>query len=473
MIFPILLCGGSGTRLWPVSRKAHPKQFNSFLGDKTLFEEALFRGIGNGFGNPLVITGEECRFFVSDALQKTKIVPQAIFLEPEGKNTAASVAVAALLLEADAPDALMLVEPSDHHIPDNVAFVKAVQDAASCAKSGGIVTFGIKPQRPETGYGWLELASPADAESMMPVPLVSFKEKPCLTMAEQFLTSQKYVWNAGIFLFSVKTIIKAFEDHAPEVLSSVRKAMQLEKDALGFVRPDKLMWKEIPSISIDYAIMEKADNLNVMPYNGIWSDLGTWESLKKEMDADERGNVCKGDVLVLDCANTLLVNETPGMKIVGIDMKDSIVVAMRDAVLVSSLSSAQKVKDAVAVMESKRDGHALMFPLVHRPWGTYESLAIGECFQVKKIIVKPGASLSLQSHHHRSEHWNFVSGTARVTIDDKVILVTQNQSVYIPVGAKHRLENPSKMPVVLIEVQIGTYLGEDDIVRYKDKYARI
>jgi mannose-1-phosphate guanylyltransferase / mannose-6-phosphate isomerase len=334
------------------------------------------------------------------------------------------------------------------------------------------VTFGITPDRPETGYGYLELAGGADPAADSPQPLARFVEKPGAERAAEMLAAGNFLWNAGIFLFAAKTIVAAYEAHAPELVTGVRAALEGAQIDLGFTRLAPEPWTALPDISIDYAIMEKADNLAVMPYSAGWSDLGGWDAVWLESGPDDAGNVTSEYATAIDCRDTLLRSETPELELVGIGLEDIMAVAMNDAVLVAHKSEAQRVKEAVSALKERGAKQATSFPVDHRPWGWFESLVIGNRFQVKRIHVHPGAALSLQSHYHRSEHWIVVEGTARVTVDDEVKLVTENESVYLPLGCVHRMENPGKVPMVLIEVQTGSYVGEDDIVRYEDIYAR-
>ncbi|MEM7295351.1 MAG: mannose-1-phosphate guanylyltransferase/mannose-6-phosphate isomerase [Pseudomonadota bacterium] len=468
-IIPILLCGGSGTRLWPLSRKSYPKQFVPLVGETTLFQASAQRVAGPGFAAPMVITGSDFRFIVTEQLAEAEIDGATVLIEPEGRNTGPAVLAAALVLEETSPEALMLVSPSDHVIPDRKAFQAAVERARSRAEAGDLVTFGIKPDRPETGYGYLELTERSEGDA---VALKRFVEKPNLAAAEAMLTEGTYLWNAGIFLFSVTAILTAFRAHAPELLGPVEEAVRGRDADLGFFRLEPGAWAKADDISIDYAVMERADNLAVVPFSGGWSDLGGWDAVWRESELDGSGVAQSGPATAINCENTLLRSEAEGQEVVGIGLKDTIVVAMQDAVLVADASRAQDVKQAVSVLKDKGAKQAVEFPKDHRPWGWFETLALGERFQVKRIVVTPGASLSLQSHHHRSEHWIVVQGTAKVTIGETVQLVTENQSVYIPLGEVHRMENPGKVPMVLIEVQTGTYLGEDDIIRYEDAYAR-
>lgn len=472
MIHPVILCGGSGTRLWPLSRKSFPKQFTPILGAESLFQASAQRFRAAEFAAPLVVTGSDFRFIVTEQLSEAGIDPGAILIEPEGRNTAPAVLAAALYLAAQDDEALMVVAPSDHVVPDAAAFRAAVLAGVPAARAGQIVTFGIRPTHAETGYGWLDLAGDPGDFLPRPIPLRSFVEKPDAATAARMLAAGHYLWNAGLFLFSVRTILAAFEQHAPELLEAGRAAMTQARSDLGFLRLDPVAWSQLPNISIDYAVMERATNLTVVPFAAGWSDLGGWDAVWREMGPDAHGVAASGPTTVIDCEDSLLRSESEGVEVVGIGLKDILVVATGDAVLVADRSRAQDVKKAVEALKARGAKQAETFPVDHRPWGWFETLVLSERFQVKRIVVHPGAALSLQSHVHRSEHWIVVEGTARVTIDDTQRLVTENQSVYIPLGAVHRMENPGKVPMVLIEVQTGIYLGEDDIVRYEDVYAR-
>ena len=468
-ITPILLCGGSGTRLWPLSRKSYPKQFAQLVGDTTLFQASATRLSGQGYGAPVVVTNSDFRFIVTEQLTEVGIDPGAILIEPEGRNTAPAVLAAALHVHAQDADAVMLISPSDHVVPDATAFRAAVDAGLAEAQAGQLVTFGITPTHPETGYGYLELESSPDGA---PAPLTRFVEKPDAVTAAELVASGRHLWNAGIFLFRADAILKAFRAHAPELMAPVEKAVNEAKPDLGFLRLAPEPWGQADNISIDYAVMERADNLSVVPYSAGWSDLGGWDAVWRESGQDDRGVALSGPATAIDCDNTLLRSEDDGLQVVGIGLNNIVAVAMADAVLVADASRAQDVKLAVTALKERAAKQAEAFPKDHRPWGWFESLVIGERFQVKRIVVHPGAALSLQSHHHRSEHWIVVQGTAKVTVDETVKLVGENESVYIPLGAVHRMENPGKLPMVLIEVQTGPYLGEDDIVRYEDVYAR-
>lgn len=471
MITPVLLSGGSGTRLWPVSRKSFPKQFARLTGDESLFQATARRLSGPDFAPPVVTTTADFRFIVTEQLAQVGQAPAAILIEPEGRNTAPAILAAALWLARGNPDAAMLVAPTDHLIPDHAAFAGALAQAMPLAEAGQIVTFGISPTRPETGYGYLETDGPAGA----PSPLRRFVEKPDAARAAEMIASGRFLWNAGIFLFKAQTIIDAFRAVAPEYLVPVGAALADAVPDLGFTRLKPAPWADAPAQSIDYAVMEKAANLSVVPFVGDWSDLGGWDAIWRAAlrDAPAPDGVVAGDhATAIDCHDVLLRSDSDEVEVVGIGLTDTIVVATGDAVLVAAKDRAQDVRHAVAELKSRGVRQAETFRRDHRPWGWFETLALDERFQVKRIVVQPGGVLSLQSHLHRSEHWIVVSGTARVTIDDAVRLVTENQSVYVPLGAIHRLENPGKVPMVMIEVQTGPYLGEDDITRYEDVYAR-
>ncbi len=471
-IHPIILSGGSGTRLWPLSRKSYPKQFATLMGKESLFQATARRLSGEGFAAPLILTGEPFRFIVTEQLAQIEQAAQGILIEPEGRNTAPAVLAAALWMAARDPKALMLVAPSDHVIADAAAFRAAVHGAVPRAQAGDLVTFGITPDRPETGYGYLELMPEGDPAADSPQALAQFVEKPDATRAAEMLAAGHFLWNAGIFLFTAETIIAAYADHTPHLLAAVTPAVEAASHDLGFTRLDADYWGKVSDISIDYAIMEKARNLSVMPFAAGWSDLGGWDAVWRESSPDAQGNVCSEGATAIDCTDTLLRSDSERLELVGIGLTDIIVVAMNDAVLVAHKSQAQRVKEAVSALKARQAPQAVQLPRDYRPWGWYESLVVGGRFQVKRIVVSPGAALSLQSHHHRSEHWVVVEGTARVTVNEDVRLIAENQSVYIPLGAVHRMENPGKVPMVLIEVQTGSYLGEDDIVRYEDVYSR-
>lgn len=473
MIHPILLCGGSGTRLWPLSRKSYPKQFARLTGEQSLFQAAAQRLSGPDFAAPVVVTGDPFRFVVTEQLAQIEQGAQTVLIEPAARNTAPAVLAAALWLAQTEDDALMLVAPSDHLIPDDDAFRAAVSAATPAAQDGTLVTFGTVPTHAETAYGYLELAPGSDKSAATPQPLTRFVEKPDAERAQAMFNDGSFLWNAGLFLFSVSAIIAAYRTHAPDMVASVQAAVQNATPDLGFTRLDPDAWETVQDISIDYAIMERTDTLAVMPYGAGWSDLGDWSAVwRTAADPDAQGNVCSDQATAIDCTDTLLRVEGEGQELVGLGLTDIIAVAMNDAVLVAHKSKAQEVRQAVETLRARGARQATEQQRDYRPWGWYESRVRGARFQVKRIRVNPGASLSLQSHHHRSEHWIVVEGTARVTVDDTVRLIGENESVYIPLGAVHRMENPGKLPMTLIEVQTGSYLGEDDIIRYEDVYAR-
>ena len=471
-ITPVLLVGGSGTRLWPVSRKSYPKQFAHLVDGGSLFQQSVRRLSGPGFGPPLVLTNDDFRFIVTEQLAAIATTPEAVLIEPMMRNTAPAILAAALFLAESDPDAVMLVAPSDQIIPDAAGFAQAVAAGLPAARDGAIVTFGITPTRAETGYGYLHLAGPA--RPGQPVPLTRFVEKPAAEAAAQMLTSGTHLWNAGIFLFTARRMIAAFRALQPGMLAMVEEAVTDARVDLGFLRLAPDPWQGLADVSIDYAIMERASDLVAVPFAGHWSDLGEWNAVWRELlpRNSPDGVVTEGPATAIDCTNVLLKSESPGVQLVGIGLSDVIAVATPDAVLVADRAQAQAVREAVAQLKAQGARQAERALRDHRPWGWFETLAQGERFQVKHITVHPGGVLSLQSHYHRAEHWIIVSGTARVTVDGVDTLMTENQSIYIPLGAVHRLENPGKVPMVMIEVQTGTYLGEDDITRLEDAYSR-
>ena len=471
-IFPVVLCGGSGSRLWPLSRRAFPKQFSSFIEDVSLFQSTALRFSGAEFADPVVITGDDFRFVVQEQLRDAGVEATDILIEPSPKDTAPAVLAAATWLERQSSDALILATPSDHLVVAPDALIQSVKKARSEAENGKIVTFGIRPTRPETGYGWIEFDERVGvAEDVKSV--ARFVEKPELGVAEQFLQSGRHFWNSGIFLFSVSTISKAFADHAPDLLAGVRDAVSEAERDLGFLRLDESAWNRMRSVSVDYAIMERASDIVGVECDCGWSDLGDWQSIWRLLERDGAGVSVSGPVTSIDCRNSHLRSTVPEQRLVAIGCSDIVAVAMPDAVLVADRNSAQLVKPAVARLLEDGVPQADRFPEDRRPWGQFKSLAVGDRFQVKRIVVNPRSKLSLQSHKKRSEHWIVVEGTAKVTIGSTVKLIGENESIYVPLGEKHRLENPDDQPLILIEVQTGSYFGEDDIVRYEDDYARL
>ncbi|PZS94700.1 mannose-1-phosphate guanylyltransferase/mannose-6-phosphate isomerase [Stenotrophomonas maltophilia] len=463
-IQPVILSGGSGTRLWPLSREAYPKQFLPLAGELTMLQATWQRVAPLAARGPLVIANEEHRFVAAEQLQQVGAEPAAIILEPVGRNTAPAIAVAALEATRDGADALLLVLPSDHVITDEAAFRSAVQAAASAADAGKLVTFGIVPTGPETGYGYIKAA---DGQGVRAVE--RFVEKPDLETATGYVSSGQYYWNSGMFLFKASRYLQELERFQPEMLASSRQAWQQARRDADFTRLDKDAFTAVPSDSIDYAVMEKTADAVVIPLDAGWNDVGSWTALRDVSQQDGDGNAHQGDVIAIDCRNTYAYAQRL-VALVGLD--DVVVVETDDAVLVGKADRMQEVKTVVAKLKAEGRSEATWHRKVYRPWGAYDSIDNGERFQVKRITVKPGGTLSLQMHHHRAEHWIVVSGTAEVTRGNEVILLSENQSTYIPLGVTHRLRNPGKLPLELIEVQSGSYLGEDDIVRFEDTYGR-
>jgi len=464
IIQPVILSGGSGTRLWPLSRESYPKQFLPLAGQLTMLQATWQRVAPIASRGPLVIANEEHRFVAAEQLQQVGAAPAAIILEPVGRNTAPAIAVAALEATRDGADALLLVLPSDHVITDEAAFRSAVHAAASAAEAGKLVTFGIVPAGPETGYGYIKAA---DGQGLRAVE--RFVEKPDLDTASGYVASGQYYWNSGMFLFKASRYLQELERLQPAMLAGSRTAWQQARRDTDFTRLDKEAFSAVPSDSIDYAVMEKTADAVVIPLDAGWNDVGSWTALRDVSQQDGDGNAHQGDVIAIDCRNTYAYGQRL-VAMVGLD--DVIVVETDDAVLVGKADRMQEVKTVVAQLKADGRSEASWHRKVYRPWGAYDSIDNGERFQVKRITVKPGGTLSLQMHHHRAEHWIVVSGTAEVTRGDEVILLSENQSTYIPLGVTHRLRNPGKLPLELIEVQSGSYLGEDDIVRFEDTYGR-
>jgi mannose-1-phosphate guanylyltransferase/mannose-6-phosphate isomerase len=472
-IHPVILCGGAGTRLWPTSRRNQPKQFAMVIDGFSLFQQAIRMVDTEAFAAPVVVTGVDQRFRVMEQMGRIERAPGAIIVEPDARNTAPAVLSAALHLHSIDPDALMLVLPSDHRIPDGEGFRAAVAAAADRAAAGDLVTFGIRPVRPETGYGYLELSDPSAIAAGVPQSLVRFVEKPDAIKAQAMVDAGRHLWNAGIFLMSVRAVIAAYGAHAPDILAAVDDAVGDARTEGGFVLLGKRGWLQATSISIDFAIMEKASNLAVMTYDGVWSDLGDWASVWRDGGPDDEGNLLVGDSLAFDCRDSMIRSEVPDQMVVGLDLDQMVVVATNDAVLVAPRASSQRLSVVVNELRKRERAEADRGRRDYRPWGWYESVAVRDGFQVKQIVVSPHQALSLQSHNHRAEHWIILSGNARITVDDSVQDIGAGGYVFIPLGAIHRLENVTDEPVVMVEVQIGNYLGEDDIIRYSDRYARV
>ncbi|WP_369940390.1 mannose-1-phosphate guanylyltransferase/mannose-6-phosphate isomerase [Xanthomonas medicagonis] len=463
-VLPIILSGGSGTRLWPLSRESYPKQFLPLVGEQSMLQATWQRAAPVAAHAPIVVANEEHRFVAAEQLQQIGVTPHAILLEPKGRNTAPAIAVAALEASRDGADPLLLVLPSDHVIGDEAAFQAAVRLAAAAAEQGKLVTFGIKPTAPETGYGYIKAATGDGARAVE-----RFVEKPDLATAQTYLASGEYYWNSGMFLFRASRYLEELRKFQPAIADACTTAWQAAKRDADFTRLDKDAFAASPSDSIDYAVMEKTADAVVVPLDAKWSDVGSWSALLDVSPQDANGNAHHGDVIEIDCRNTYAY----GSRLIAmVGLQDVVVVETDDAVLVGHRERIQEVKDIVGKIKASGRSEATWHRKVYRPWGAYDSIDNGQRFQVKRITVKPGATLSLQMHHHRAEHWIVVSGTAEVTRGDEVLLLTENQSTYIPLGVTHRLKNPGKLPLELIEVQSGSYLGEDDIVRFEDTYGR-
>ena len=463
---PVLLSGGSGTRLWPLSREAYPKQFLALAGELTMLQETWQRVAGLADAAPIVVANEEHRFLAAEQLRLMGVEHPAIVLEPIGRNTAPAIAAAALQAMAQGADPLLLVLPSDHVVRDGEAFRAAVRAASSAATSGALVTFGIVPDAPETGFGYIHAES-GGTDGVRRV--LRFVEKPDVVTAQGYLDAGGYYWNSGMFLFRASRYLEELERFRPDILAAVRTAFDQAARDGDFIRLDKDAFSASPSDSIDYAVMEKTDRAMVLPVDIGWNDVGSWSALWDVSEQDEDGNAHHGDVIAIDTRNSYAYARRL-VTLVGVD--DLVVVETDDAILVARKDKVQQVKDVVARLKAEQRSHAVLHREVHRPWGSYDSIDADDGFQVKRIKVKPGARLSLQSHRQRAEHWIVVRGTARVTRDNDVFELHANQSTYIPLGAKHRLENPGTDMLELIEVQSGDYLGEDDIVRYEDVYGR-
>ena len=471
-IKPVILCGGSGTRLWPLSRESFPKQFVPLIDGKSLLELTLNRV--KRLGSPICITNEEHRFFVQDLINPNLQSDHSfgsILLEPVGRNTAAAMASAAVM-PGVSPSDLLLFLPSDHFIPDVDSFISTIQAGVVAAENGYIVTFGVQPSFPSTAYGYIKQGDTLIFynDELNTYSVSGFEEKPALEKAQSMALSGNYLWNAGIFLCTASTLLEALGKHAPDILSSCRQAMNNPEIDGCFVRPNKESFLSCRSESIDYAVLEHFDKVAIVPFRGAWSDVGSWNAVAALTPEDQSGNRISGQGMAVQSNNTYI--NAPHRPVIALGTFDLVIVDTPDAVLVASVDKVEQVKEVVATLKKAGQAQAVTHRKVARPWGWYDSIDMGERFQVKRIAVKPGASLSLQMHHHRAEHWIVVKGTAKVTNGDQVFLLEENQSTYIPIGAKHRLENPGKTDLEMIEVQSGGYLGEDDIVRFEDTYGR-
>ena len=476
-VVPVIMAGGSGTRLWPLSRSGYPKQFLVLSGKDSLFQQAAARlqrlaGVGIEVGAPVIVGNEEHRFLVLDQLRELKLTPAAALLEPVGRNTAPALTLAALQALEGGTDPVLVVLSSDQTVTDEAAFTAALQRAVAVAAAGSIVILGITPDKPETGYGYIRSEAGANGDALR---VAQFVEKPDQTTAERYLAEGGYFWNAGMFVLRASVWLKALDTFRPDIAAACRASWAARSVDASFVRPGKAEFAAVPSESVDYAVMEKCPgspfDIRMVELAAGWNDLGAWEAVWQVLPKDEDGNASVGDAIVTDSRNTLVHATSRLVSVVGLD--DVIVVETADAVLVTDRARSQEVKKIVQQLGAEQRGEHALHRKVHRPWGWYDSIDNGPRHQVKRIMVKPGASLSLQMHHHRAEHWIVVSGTAEVTNGDKVILLSENQSTYIPLGQTHRLANPGKVPLEIIEVQSGSYLGEDDIVRFEDTYGRV
>ena len=480
-VLPVVMAGGGGTRLWPLSRAQHPKQFLVLQGNQSLFQQAAQRLATLAADDitvaaPLIVGNEEHRFLVLDQLRELKLPPATVLLEPAGRNTAPAMTLAALQASAQGNDPVMVVTAADHAYVNEAGFTRALQAAVRTAAGGAIVTLGIAPIGPETGFGYLRCTAAEGHDLDTAQPLAEFVEKPDLPTAQRYLADGRYYWNSGIFVMRASAWLKALRQFRPDIASATQTAWDGRTTDAPFIRPDRTAFEAIPSESIDYAVMEHCPatpglDIRMVPMDAGWSDLGAWDAVWEVSAKDAAGNASRGDALMRDSRNTLVHATSRLVGVIGLD--DVVVVETPDAVLVSHRRCSQDVKQIVGQLQ--RDGRTEhnLHRLVHRPWGWYDSIDSGARFQVKRIMVKPGATLSLQKHHHRAEHWIVVRGTAEVTNGDQVLLLTENQSTYIPLGQVHRLANPGKVPLEIIEVQSGSYLGEDDIVRFEDTYGRV
>jgi mannose-1-phosphate guanylyltransferase/mannose-6-phosphate isomerase len=480
-VTPVILCGGSGTRLWPLSRTGFPKQFLCLTGNESLFQQAAQRlaALGNDsiqVAAPVIVSGEDHRFLASEQLREVGIALGTALLEPMGRNTAPALTLAALAAVQNGQDPVLVVTPADQTIAHPAAFTAAVQQAIAQAAHGNIVILGVTPDKPETGYGYIKTSSVIPAKAgIHPLQVAAFVEKPNQATAEGYLKEGGYYWNAGMFVLRASVWLKALQTFRPDIAQACQASWATKKQDAQFIRPGKDEFAAIPSESVDYAVMEhcpgSAFPIQMVPLDAGWSDLGAWDAVWNVLPKDEHGNAHVGDVLTADSRNTLVHASSRLVTLVGVS--DLVVIETADAVLVADKTRSQDVKHIVAQLQSTKREEQTLHRKVHRPWGWFDSIDEAERFKVKRIMVKPGASLSLQKHHHRAEHWIVVKGTAEITNGDKVMLFTENQSTYIPLGEVHRLANPGTLPLEIIEVQSGSYLGEDDIVRFEDSYGRV
>ncbi len=472
-IIPIIMCGGSGSRLWPLSRQSFPKQFLELSENKKSLLQNTVERINDlkDVLNPILICNEEHRFLAAEQMREIRIKPTSILLEPIGRNTGPAIALAALKAISINKNPILIVLSSDHEIKDKKKFLKVLDSGVNFALNGEIVTFGVLPTKPETGYGYIKAMKPFNLNELKGERIEKFVEKPDINTAKEFIKDKSFTWNSGIFMFQAKTVLDEMNRLCPEILDLCEKSLKNSRNDLDFQRIDNNYFSRCPDISFDISVMEKTNKGIVIPLNAYWSDVGSWQSVWETANKNNQGNTIIGNVMELDTTNSYLRSEK--RLLVGIGLKDIIAIETSDAILISEKSKSQKVKNIVKKLKENNILEGQMHRKIYRPWGYYEILAEDSRWQVKLIRVNPEGKLSLQMHHHRSEHWIIVKGTAKVEIDKKIDILSENQSIYIPLGSKHRLTNPGRIPLILIEVQSGSYVGEDDIVRYEDKYGRL
>ena len=472
-IIPTILCGGTGSRLWPLSRESFPKQYLSLFPEdnKSMLQKTVERtSCIKNISQPILVCNEDHRFIVAEQMQEINISPKSILLEPIGKNTAPAICLASLIALEKEEDPILLVLSSDHEIKNNDKFIKTVEKGIDYALEDKLVTFGVVPTSPETGYGYIKSTNPFDLSKINGEIIDEFTEKPSIEKAMEFILDKRYTWNSGMFIFKAQTIIKELNRYAPDLIQNCQSALCASVNDLDFQRINKKEFEKCKNISIDIAVMEKTKEGIVLPLDAGWSDIGSWKTVWESAKKDQDKNVINGKVILQESKNCYVRSNK--RLVVGINIEDLIIVDTADAILISKQNKSQKVKDIVQELKKRKIPEGQKHKKIYRPWGYYLSVVEDSRWQVKKIQVKPGEKLSLQMHHHRSEHWIVVSGTADVQIEDKKLVLTENQSVYIPLGSRHRLSNPGKIPLILIEVQSGSYVGEDDIVRFEDKYGR-
>ena len=471
-VIPVILCGGTGTRLWPLSRKSYPKQFLSINSKKLSLLQQTIKRISDlkNTQDPIIVCNEEHRFLVAEQVRRLNITPNSILLEPVGRNTAPAIALAALKAIEDNKDPILLILSSDHEIKNEKKFLESISNGIKSAEKNKLVTFGIVPTSPETGYGYIKGETEISDKEFEGIKILKFIEKPNLDKAEEFIKDKRYTWNSGMFALKSSTILKELENYSPEIIGFCKEAIIKSKKDLDFIRIDKTSFEKCPNSSIDVAVMANTKIGIVFPINVGWSDIGSWKTVWENSDKDQNNNSVQGKIILKNSQNSLLKSES--RLIVGIGLKNLVVIETKDAILIADKDQTQLVKDIVCELKEKNYEEGINHQTIYRPWGNYNTMIKDNSWQVKLIVVNPGQKLSLQLHHHRSEHWVVVNGTAKVEINGDVLFLSENQSTYIPLGAKHRLTNPGKLPLSIIEIQSGSYIGEDDIVRFEDKYGR-